>query len=101
MELDLRLVQSQLAPNGPAAAESVGKQAIEGWIANNLQQRCCQRNFGGIEQFSERLVSQDHLAIGIDYQQSILHCRKNGLHPGFALCDLLLELLQITNDLFK
>ena len=30
-----------------------------------------------------------------------MHCRENGLHPGFPFCDLLLELLQLVNDLFQ
>ncbi len=30
-----------------------------------------------------------------------MHGRKNRLHPGFASCDLLVELLQIVKNLFQ
>src|SRR6476646_5168774 len=64
MQLDLRCVQSQLAANRTVATERIGQQPIECGITDNLQQRRCYRNFGSVEQFSKRLIGQNHLPVG-------------------------------------
>src|SRR4029077_10123420 len=61
--------------------------------AHRLEEGCTQRRLPQSKKTPERFVDQRDPPVGVDREQTVLHCGKNRLGPGRALADLLIEFL--------
>ena len=53
------------------------------------------------EEVFKSSIHQRNVAARVDHEQTILHRSKNCLRPGFAACDLLIELVLAAENIFQ
>ena len=70
-------------------------------MADCLEQRSTYGRISQVEEIFKSSIHKRDVATPIDDEQTVLHRPKNCLRPGFAACDLLIELLLAAKNTFQ